>query len=173
METLKVVQLQLSIGPLPWFHSWKILQLFGHVFDCKEIVPHRLVYLQVTDVDLNITTSGFALVEDIAQSSRNKPSIFVAAGASSHSKSFSRTSLPICKNSAIKTLQSRINNIFSNLIKNLFLSSLHSKSLVELEHPFLLFVIDMTLLLVLWDEERSLSLLFVHTWVTINILKPL
>ena len=173
METLKVVQLQLSIGSLPRFNFGKILQLFGHIFDRKEIITHRLVDLHVTDVDLNITTSGFALVEDVAQSSRNKPSIFIAAGASSHGKSFSGTSLPISKNSAIKTLQSRINNIFGNLIEDLFLASLHPKSLVELEHPFLLFVIDMTLLLVLWNEEGSLPLLLVHTWVIIKILKPL
>ena len=173
METLKVVQLQLSIGPLPRLNSRKILQLFSHVLDCKEIITHRLVYLQVTDVDLNISASGFALVEDVAQSSGNKPSIFVAAGSSGHGKSFSRTSLPISENSAIETLQSGVDNIFGDLVEDLFLSSLHPESLVELEHPFLLFVVDMTLLLVLRDEEGSPPLLLVHTWVAIEILKPL
>lgn len=165
--------MQLAIGTLSWLHFRQVKKLLCQVLNSKEIITYTLINLQVADVDFDVLASCFALVKDVAQCSRDESSIFVAARASSHRKSFSGPCLTIGKYSAIKTFKGRIYNIFGYSIKNLFLFGVHIEDLIELKRTFLFFVIDIALFLILGDVEFRAVLLFVDGFVTKKVLNPL
>ena len=132
-----------------------------------------MIDLQVANIDFDILTPGLTFIENVAKSSWNQSTIFVAARASSHSKSFTRPSLPIGKYCSIKSFQSGIYHIFRYFIEHLFLFCIHIEDLIKLERPFLFFVIDVPLLLFFGDEKLSPILLFVDGFVTKKVLNPL
>ncbi len=132
-----------------------------------------MIDLQVTNIDFDILAPCFAFVKNVAKGSWDQSSIFVAARASSHGESFTGSGLSVCEYSSIKSFQSGIYDIFGNFIENLFLFCVHIEDLVKLERPFLFFVIDVPLLLILGYEKLSPILLFIDGCVTKILLNPL
>jgi hypothetical protein len=129
--------------------------------------------LQIADIDLNIIGPLLALVEDIAKRSWNETSIVIAANSSSHCECFTTTCLSICEYSPVEALHCRIHHVFGNFVEYLLLLCVHVEHLVELKRPLLLFIIDVSFILILGDEKLSSALLFVQTYLENALLKPL
>ena len=121
-----------------------------------------MINLKVTDIDFDALRPLLAFVEDVAQSSGNQSPIVVAACSSGHRKSLTTTGLPVGENSAIESFQGRIDDIFRYFVEDLLLLCVHIEDLVELEGPLLLFIIDVSLVLVFLDEELCPIFLLVY-----------
>lgn len=121
-----------------------------------------MINLKVTDIDFDALRPLLALVEDVAQSSGNQSPIVVAACSSGHRKSLTTSGLPVGENCAIESFQGRIDDIFRYFVKDFLLLCVHIEDLVELEGPLLLFVIDVSLVLVFLNEELRPIFLLVY-----------
>lgn len=121
-----------------------------------------MINLKITDIDFDALRPLLALVEDVAQSSGNQSPIIVAACSSGHRKSLTTSGLAVSENCAIESFQGRIDDIFRYFVKDLLLLCVHIEDLVELEGPLLLFVIDVSLVLVFLNEELRPIFLLVY-----------
>ena len=115
-------------------------------------IKHQLiVYFQIRHSHTVIHfKSCFYFLEYLIDGSRNDSSVLVILRASTHSKSLARTSLSIHKDSAIKSLYYRFDNVSGAIIKYFILGSI-VMNLIESETPLFLLIVDCTTFFLLWN----------------------
>jgi hypothetical protein len=161
----KVLQDDLAVWSLPGLYPGEVLQVFGGLFS-KQVVAIALIYLNVTDGDLNLFLFQSFLLEHISQRPGNETAIIKALSPTGHRKSFTRPGLSICKYRSIIAIDCRINHVFGDFIEDLLLFGIHIEHLVEGKYSFFLLIVDVAFVGILCDKELDFGLLTVY-------LKPL
>lgn len=131
----------------------------------KEIITSSIIYLNITNKNLDFLLTFLGKLKNIGKSSRNNASIIITVAPSCHSISFSTSCLTICKNCSIIALYGWINNILCNFIKDSFLFSLHIKNIIKIKDPFFRGIINISLILIFGYKKLSFSLLFIKFYI--------
>lgn len=123
----KVLKDKLTICCVIHLYRRQVFQFFSCMIFGQQIISIIVVNFQIWNVQRMLVSAWPFLksFEDVRNWPRDNSTVLVSVWPSSNSKSLSRTSLSICKDRAIVTIESGINDIFRNLCKNLLLSYIH------------------------------------------------
>ena len=125
---------ELPAGVLLHLHLGQVEERCRCMRLVQQIVAILVVNLQVADVHLELVSRVLPdVLENVRQGSRNDATISVTFRASSYREGLSRTSLSVGENCAIVALETPIDHILGDLIKDSFLLRQHVKDACELE----------------------------------------
>ena len=101
----------------------------------QQIVAILVVNLHVADVHLELVCGVLSnMLKNVRQGARNDTTVSIALGATRYRESLSRSRLSVGENSAIVAIETPIDNILGNFVKDSFLLRQHVKDSCELEN---------------------------------------